>query len=194
VTVERPANPDAAPHDHRSRSPDEPPPSRGVRLQADRPCSSPAGVDRRTLFARLTTLGVAAIGSALAVLTGGAIMSPTASRPRETWVPVAQVDELEGDIPKAVTIRVTRRNGYLQEVEREVAFLVKSADGQVKALSSTCTHLGCRVTWNPALGVIACPCHGGVYTVHGEVQAGPPPSPLPRLSTRVEDGRVFVQV
>ena len=42
--------------------------------------------------------------------------------------------------------------------------------------------------------VLRCPCHGGVYDTTGAVTAGPPPRPLARLMTRIEDGQVQVQL
>ena len=88
---------------------------------------------------------------------------------------------------------MTREDGYSQVVDRQVLFLVKSGD-QVTALSSTCTHLGCRVSWDAAKGVLRCPCHGGVFDRTGAVKAGPPPSPLASIETRVEGNRVLVRL
>jgi len=89
---------------------------------------------------------------------------------------------------------VPRIDGYYEAVDQQVVFLVKSASGDVRALSTTCTHLGCRVSYDAASKLIKCPCHGVTFTPDGRVIAGPPPRPLPELSARVEDGRVFVQV
>jgi cytochrome b6-f complex iron-sulfur subunit len=61
-------------------------------------------------------------------------------------------------------------------------------------MQSTCTHLGCRTGYDPQSNRIKCPCHGGVYDAQGHVVDGPPPGPLPRLTTRVIDGRVQVRV
>lgn len=72
-------------------------------------------------------------------------------------------------------------------------YLVRSGDA-VRALDSTCTHLGCRTRFNPDSSRIECPCHGGMYDAAGRVIGGPPPSPLRTLPTRVENDRVFVEV
>jgi menaquinol-cytochrome c reductase iron-sulfur subunit len=37
-----------------------------------------------------------------------------------------------------------------------------------------------------------CPCHGGVYYNDGAVAAGPPPLPLHRYATRIENGEVKI--
>lgn len=55
------------------------------------------------------------------------------------------------------------------------------------ALSATCTHLGCRTAWAPALGIIACPCHGSKFNTDGIKIAGPAPRPLPWLKVWISD-------
>ena len=90
--------------------------------------------------------------------------------------------------PLAVTLRVARQDGASEVVDRRVVFLVRSGE-QVKAIDSTCTHLGCRTRFNAEAGHIECPCHGGVYDVTGQVVSGPPPqgsSNCRRASTAIE--------
>jgi Rieske Fe-S protein len=57
----------------------------------------------------------------------------------------------------------------------------RDADGKLHMVSPTCTHLGCRVTWNPAEQSWDCPCHGSRFTVEGEVLEGPAVEPLPEV-------------
>jgi cytochrome b6-f complex iron-sulfur subunit len=64
----------------------------------------------------------------------------------------------------------------------------------VRAIDSTCTHLGCRTRFNPETRLIECPCHGGVYDTQGQVVAGPPPKPLNEIPARVDGAAVMVQV
>jgi Rieske Fe-S protein len=147
---------------------------------------------RRFLAAAVNTIqGI--IGGTVAVLLGGAVIGPSFLRRREAWLKAAALDALNEGEPTPVTIRVTRQDGYTETVERQVVFLVKSGDN-VKALSSTCTHLGCRVSWDAEAKQLKCPCHGGVYDRTGAVISGPPPAPLPSLSTRIDGDQVLVQV
>lgn len=153
----------------------------------------PPDSGRRRFLAATITAIQGAIGATLAFLLGGAVVSPAFGTRRTSWWPAAAVDDLLDDEPTPVSIRVTREDGYAQVVERQVVFLVKSG-AQVTALSSTCTHLGCRVSWNADDQTLKCPCHGGVFDKTGAVKAGPPPAPLAKIETRVDGDQVLVQL
>jgi cytochrome b6-f complex iron-sulfur subunit len=69
------------------------------------------------------------------------------------------------------------------------------ADGELRAFSAVCTHLGCIVKSEPTEHhALYCACHGGMFDRQGEVVGGPPPRPLPRYPVEVRDGQVFVKV
>ena len=147
---------------------------------------------RRFLSAVITTIQ-GAVAATLAFLLGGAVVAPAFGTRRTNWWPAAEVDDLPDNEPLPVTIRVTREDGYTQAVDRQVVFLVKSG-ADITALSSTCTHLGCRVSWNPDDQTLKCPCHGGVFDRTGAVKAGPPPAPLDKLPVRREGDQILVQL
>src|SRR5262245_31541249 len=62
------------------------------------------------------------------------------------------------------------------------------------AISLVCTHLGCRVHWQPKARTFLCPCHMGIFDEQGRVLSGPPPSPLPQQRVSVEGENVFVHL
>jgi menaquinol-cytochrome c reductase iron-sulfur subunit len=115
-----------------------------------------------------------AIGATLAFVLGGAALAPGFARRERTWLTAGELSTLRDGEPRAVTLRVARQDGAAEAVDRRVVFVVKSRDGGVRALDSTCTHLGCRTRVNSDAGQIECPCHGGVYDVDGRVVSGPP--------------------
>ena len=45
----------------------------------------------------------------------------------------------------------------------------RDKDGAIHAVSATCTHLGCRLSWNPAERAWDCPCHGSRFDYDGNV-------------------------
>src|SRR5262249_28803869 len=156
--------------------------------------SDHADSSRRKFFSRVIQIVQGSIGAVIAVLAGGAIAGPALVRDQENWLAAAALDDLVDGQPTPVVLRVARDDGYAQTVDRQVIFLVRSGESAVHALSSTCTHLGCRVSWVPESQQLKCPCHGGVYDRNGAVLSGPPPAPLASLSTKVEDGQVLVRV
>lgn len=58
----------------------------------------------------------------------------------------------------------------------------RTPGGEVRAVSPTCTHLGCTVHWNDAENTWDCPCHGSRFDIDGEVITGPATDPLERVA------------
>jgi menaquinol-cytochrome c reductase iron-sulfur subunit len=155
--------------------------------------SSPDRPERRRFLGGVIATIQTIIGATLGVILGGSIVSPGLAGRRENWLTAGSLADLIDNEPTPVTVRVAREDGYSQVVDRQVVFLVRSGDA-VTALSSTCTHLGCRVSWSVESQELRCPCHGGVFDRTGAVKAGPPPTPLATFPTRITEGRVEVQV
>ena len=149
---------------------------------------------RRRFLERLIAVVQTAIGGTLGVVLGGAVLSPGLARRTERWLSAGKVSDLTPNAPTAVMLRVARQDGYAQVVERRTVFLIKTGDTSVTALDSTCTHLGCRVSWDATTQELVCPCHGGRYDRTGAVKAGPPPAPLAAFDTKISDGNVLVRV
>lgn len=151
-------------------------------------------IGRRNFLVRAIVGLQATMGAILAFILGSTTLSPSFSGRDETWLRAIDFDALPENQPVPVTLRVSRSDGYSQVIDRTVVYLVRTGDQDVRALHSTCTHLGCRTSYDRKTKLILCPCHGGVFDVEGHVVSGPPPAPLPSLSTRIEDGQVLVQV
>ena len=54
----------------------------------------------------------------------------------------------------------------------------RAPDGQLQAVSATCTHMGCLVAFNDAEQTWDCPCHGSRFAPDGSVLHGPATRPL----------------
>jgi len=70
-------------------------------------------------------------------------------------------------------------------------------DGGFMALSSTCPHLGCQVTWQAAERRFFCPCHNGTFAPDGRATGGPPfeaGQSLPSYPLRVASGLLYIEV
>jgi len=153
----------------------------------------PEDIHRRRFLSRIMAVIQTVMGATVAFVVGRTVVGPALGAKRTNWWSAATMADLVDGEPVPVTIRRAQTDGYRQTVNREVVFLIKSND-QVTALSSTCTHLGCRVAWDAEAALLKCPCHGGRFDRNGVVKAGPPPAPLAKFPTRIESGQVMVEL
>jgi cytochrome b6-f complex iron-sulfur subunit len=70
--------------------------------------------------------------------------------------------------------------------------LVRTGENEVKAMSTSCTHLGCTVYWQKDNQEFYCPCHQGRFDKDGNVIAGPPPTSLETYHTEIDEDNVFI--
>ncbi|MDQ4096021.1 MAG: FAD-dependent oxidoreductase [Actinomycetota bacterium] len=68
---------------------------------------------------------------------------------------------------------IPRGEGDVVTVGPKSVAVYKDDNGDVRALSARCTHLGCIVQWNGAEKSWDCPCHGSRFTTSGEILQGP---------------------
>ena len=138
---------------------------------------------RRSALAKLVLTGMGAIGAALAGLFG-LVASPAARTTTRRWRRAASMFDLPPDGPIAAVLAERRADGWYESRRETVVYIDREGDGY-RALLATCTHLGCRVRWEPGATQFKCPCHGGVFSRDGHVVSGPPPGPLTRVAVRV---------
>jgi cytochrome b6-f complex iron-sulfur subunit len=72
------------------------------------------------------------------------------------------------------------------------ALLIRLPNGDMRAFTAICTHLGCTVEYRPDLQQIWCPCHNGFYNLQGVNVAGPPPRPLEQYAVAITDDKIWV--
>ena len=93
----------------------------------------------------------------------------------------AKVSELKANSSK--TFRFGARPGLL----------ISTAPGEYRAMSATCTHLGCTVQYRPDLKEVWCACHNGLYDLNGHNVSGPPPRPLEQFDVQVRGDEIYVR-
>lgn len=71
--------------------------------------------------------------------------------------------------------------GEIVDVGGRAAGLYR-CEGELKAVSAVCTHMGCLVGWNPVDRTWDCPCHGSRFAEDGRVVHGPATEPLDAVS------------
>ncbi len=81
-------------------------------------------------------------------------------------------DRLAMVLAPAVT-ELARGEGRIVEADGDKVAAYRNEEGTVYAVSPTCTHLGCVVSWNTAEKSWDCPCHGSRFDPQGRVIQGP---------------------
>jgi cytochrome b6-f complex iron-sulfur subunit len=71
--------------------------------------------------------------------------------------------------------------------------LIRTASGEYRAMSATCTHLSCTVQYRPDLHEVWCACHNGLYDLNGRNISGPPPRPLQAFDVQVRGDDIYVR-
>jgi len=140
-------------------------------------------VTRREFFLRLGNSAVAA------TVVGGSVVGLRYLWPNVVLEPPARfrAASLHELVPGSVVFDAKRR-----------VFIFRAKAGYLYAVSAVCTHLGCTARWKPEGipghpdGVIACPCHGSVFSPKGDVLHGPAPRALDRFGLSLEDEAVYV--
>lgn len=74
----------------------------------------------------------------------------------------------------------------------ERVWLVHTKAGELVALSTICTHLGCTPNYLASDQKFKCPCHGSGFRENGINFEGPAPRPLERFNIFVNKGEVMV--
>jgi len=109
-----------------------------------------------------------------------------------TLTSVGKLAAFEVGVPQYVKVDRPVVDGWVEENAPVGVHVVRTSETDVTAFDPHCTHLGCPLAWSTGSKSFACPCHGGSFNRDGEVVAGPPPRPMIRYETRIQDGEVFV--
>lgn len=148
--------------------------------------------ERRSFLGALIGVGAVGVGALLSIPLVRFALHPILAKTTETaWSDLGAADEFASlASPVKLLIKVEQRDGWRKIISEKSVYVTKSADGQLRVLSSICPHLGCSITWNDAKTQFICPCHVGVFSPDGALVSGPPPRGMDELETQVEDGRL----
>ena len=127
-----------------------------------------------------TSLGASVISFMYPVLRY--LVPPVSSEPSLSEI---ELDVKASDIPP--------NSGRIVPFAGKPVVLFRTAAGELKALTATCTHLACTVQFRAERSDIWCACHNGVYDANGTNISGPPPRPLTRLDVAVRGEKVVIR-
>lgn len=150
-------------------------------------------LSRRNFLAITTGAIGAMIGIVMAIPAVAYVVGPALQRRTgENWVRLGPTSKVELGNPTLFKTSVENQTGWIVS-EDELSVYVLTEDGrEYIALSNICTHLGCRVRWINDQGQYFCPCHNAAFDKIGLVVSGPPPKPLDRYETKVEDDQLYI--
>jgi nitrite reductase/ring-hydroxylating ferredoxin subunit len=149
------------------------------------------GGARRTFLRLATVAGAAAAGAGIArILTSRTrsesppLSAGTLTPSHGTWVTAAA----SADVPEGAVRAFTADS---------VPAFIERANGELRAVSGTCTHQGCLLGLAARPARLVCPCHGATFALDGAVLTHRFPFPLaalPRIEVREGNGAVQVYV
>ncbi len=92
--------------------------------------------------------------------------------------------------PKKIRLRErVPAGGFIMEPE----FVLFEPESGPLAVSRTCTHLGCTVTYDEAKRQFICPCHQSMFQWDGKYLSGPAKKDLPRFPVKItDDGKGYI--
>jgi nitrite reductase/ring-hydroxylating ferredoxin subunit len=128
------------------------------------------------------------------------IVADRAVGPGDATTPVA-APETEIVPTKGTWATVASSTELVEGAVREfdlgaVVGVVQRTAGRLRAVSSVCTHMACRLGLNDKRDTLVCPCHGATFSVAGQpvhnLRSVDPLPALPRLAVREFEGSIQI--
>ncbi len=131
----------------------------------------------------------------IGLLLGGGLLASLVSfiYPVVRYLVPPQVAELGSD--EVVAAKVAELKSNSAKVFRfgnRPGLLIMNRDGTYRAVSASCTHLGCTVQYRQDMRQIWCACHNGSYDLNGRNISGPPPRPLEVFDVHLRGDEIVV--
>jgi cytochrome b6-f complex iron-sulfur subunit len=129
------------------------------------------------------------------IFLGGGLLASFASfiYPVMRYLVSPAVTDLGGnDIIAAKLAELKPNSAKIFRFGSRPGLLIMNSDGTYRALSATCTHLGCTVQYRSDLRQVWCACHNGIYDLNGRNVSGPPPRPLDVFDVHVRGDEIVV--
>lgn len=156
------------------------------------PTESPELISRRTFLNRVIITLSAMAGAVVSVPIIAYLLSPLINPAKQVWRDLGPVDQYKVGATVEASIDEPSPLPWAGQTAKTAVWVRRDTTNQFTVFTVGCTHLGCPVRWMPEANLFLCPCHGGVYYSDGSVAAGPPPKPLPRYTTRIQNGHVQI--
>lgn len=107
-------------------------------------------------------------------------------------IPPQTVESQQNSVIAAKTSELANNSGKIFKFGSKPGIIIRTANGDLKAFSASCTHLDCIVQYQPDAKNILCACHDGIYDLTGKNVSGPPPRPLEEFTVKVKGDDITV--
>lgn len=135
------------------------------------------------------------IGASIGMPTIAYLLSPSLRKAEdESILDLGPLENYPIGIPTLFEFTRTKVNGWERSGLNYGVYVLRQTGMDVRVFSDVCTHLACRVSWNPEAQQYMCPCHEGHYDILGNNIYGPPPRPLDEFVTKIENGYLFIEL
>lgn len=151
-----------------------------IMSESDSTSFTPETVGRRGALGLLFMVGGLIVSYGTAAIYGLRYLFGRQQGPRSVQVLSAAL----ADVPDGGSL-------LSRDLANQKFLLVRNGD-QIRAFSTTCTHLGCQVFWKPEDKTFICPCHNAVFDGDGKPVLGPPPTPLAQYPVEIRGSSIFV--
>jgi menaquinol-cytochrome c reductase iron-sulfur subunit len=150
-------------------------------------------LSRRDFIKAATAFVVSLMGAGIGLPSLAYLLSPSLRKTEDnSIIDLGPLEKYPVGIPTRFDFTRTKVNGWERTSVQYGAYVFRTRYGGVRVFSDICTHLGCRITWQPGIQNYVSPCHDGHFGILGNVVGGPPPRPLDEFITKTENGNLFL--
>ncbi len=150
---------------------------------------------------RALSIGVGVLGGGLAAVplipALGYLVYPlsnTITSAGDDFIEVGGRAQFGPTVPIKVDLFADRKDAW--SVTRQVKIgscWVLEREGELKAFSTVCPHLGCAIDFDAEASVFRCPCHRSEFDLDGAPAFGPSPRALDTLEIKQESELVAIR-
>lgn len=151
---------------------------------------------RKFMLAGAGVLGACVAGvtavPALSLLTHP-LSTPTTSG-SDAFITAGKLAQFQGSLPVKVDLYADKVDAWNRVVQVKIGSAwVMKREGELRAMSTVCPHLGCAIDYDAENGKFICPCHDSFFSLDGAVETGPSPRGMDALEVQTEGDLVAIR-
>ena len=137
-------------------------------------------------------VGLAVAGPALTLLASPAGKTTVATPTAPLDLGLAEQFRAGADPRKVDIVAPVIKDAWVaaHNVVLGAAWVQRTKEDKLVALSAICPHLGCGIGWEPITRNFLCPCHDSRFSPDGTKLTGPSERGMDPLPLEIKDGRV----